>query len=163
VFDRLIWLAYKQVITDWGCVMGRAKTRQLLRAGGGHGQRTKRMDAGVYRSQRRPVIEVIYTAKRWLSDIGVALPRIEVRITEQDNHRVNGSAYLGQNVIFITEDAIKAGRLAMVHTVLHEIVHAATGFNHDEACPLMRSVASHRWGCEGEMKECFLKYFSGRG
>ena len=41
--------------------------------------------------------------------------------------------------IWITDDAINMGEDVLRNVVFHEIVHAVTGFEHDEKCPLMQS------------------------
>tara|TARA_E500000318_G_C3399948_1_gene149449 strand:- start:86 stop:484 length:399 start_codon:yes stop_codon:yes gene_type:complete len=84
-------------------------------------------------SLRRKVINLIYEVK----NAGVNLPRIEVRIGEPRKKNLLGVALLKDNKIWITEDAVKLGEDALRNVVFHEIVHAVTGFGHDEKCPLM--------------------------
>ena len=86
-------------------------------------------------SLRRKVINLIYEVK----NSGVSLPRIEVRIGEPRKQNLLGCAALKDNKIWITDDAIKMGEDALRNVVFHEIVHAVTGFGHDENCPLMCS------------------------
>jgi len=86
-------------------------------------------------SFRRKVINLVYEVK----NSGVNLPRIEVKIGEQRKANVLGVALLKDNKIWITKDAIKMGEDALRNVVFHEIVHAVTGFGHDENCPLMCS------------------------
>ena len=86
-------------------------------------------------SLRRKVINLIYEVK----NSGVNLPRIEVRIGEPRKKNLLGVALLKDNKIWITKDAIKMGEDALRNVVFHEIVHAVTGFGHDENCPLMCS------------------------
>src|SRR5210317_1246501 len=86
-------------------------------------------------SFRRKVINLVYEVK----NSGVNLPRIEVKIGEQRKANVLGVALLNDNKIWITKDAIKMGQDALRNVVFHEIVHAVTGFGHDENCPLMCS------------------------
>ena len=85
---------------------------------------------------RRKVINLIYEVK----NSGVALPRIEVRIGEARKKNVLGVAMLKDCKIWITDDAINMGEDALRNVVFHEIVHAVTGFGHDEKCPLMCSA-----------------------
>ena len=85
---------------------------------------------------RRKVINLIYEVK----NSGVNLPRIEVRIGEPRKQNLLGCALLKDNKIWITDDAIKMGEDALRNVVFHEIVHAVTGFGHDEKCPLMCSA-----------------------
>ena len=84
-------------------------------------------------SLRRKVINLIYEVK----NAGVNLPRIEVRIGEPRKKNLLGVALLKDNKIWITEDAVKLCEDALRNVVFHEIVHAVTGFGHDEKCPLM--------------------------
>ena len=85
---------------------------------------------------RRKVINLIYEVK----NSGVNLPRIEVRIGEPRKQNLLGCALLKDNKIWITDDAINMGEDALRNVVFHEIVHAVTGFGHDEKCPLMCSA-----------------------
>ena len=85
--------------------------------------------------KRRKVIDLIYEAKKEIKD----LPRIEVRIGEARKKNVLGVAMLKDCKIWITDDAINMGDDALRNVVFHEIVHAVTGFGHDEKCPLMQS------------------------
>jgi hypothetical protein len=87
-------------------------------------------------SLKRKVINLIYEVK----NSGVNLPRIEVRIGEPRKQNLLGCALLKDNKIWITDDAIKMGEDALRNVVFHEIVHAVTGFGHDEKCPLMCSA-----------------------
>ena len=84
---------------------------------------------------RRKVIDIIYEAK----NKGFKLPRIEVRVvnTEVRNHAC-GYAYLNSNVVHINEKYINDNIEFLTHVVLHEIVHAVKGFEHDNNCYLMR-------------------------
>ena len=85
--------------------------------------------------KRRQVIDLIYEAKKEIKD----LPRIEVRIGEARKKNVLGVAMLKDYKIWITDDAINMGEDVLRNVVFHEIVHAVTGFEHDEKCPLMQS------------------------
>ena len=87
-------------------------------------------------SLRWKVINLIYEVK----NSGVSLPRIEVRIGEPRKQNLLGCAALKDNKIWITDDAINMGEDALRNVVFHEIVHAVTGFGHDEKCPLMCSA-----------------------
>ena len=84
---------------------------------------------------RRKVINLIYEVKKQFK----TLPRIEVRIGEARNHNVLGVAQLNDKKIWITKRAIDMSQDALRNVVFHEIVHAVTGFGHDEKCPLMKS------------------------
>ena len=92
-----------------------------------------KMNDAVYKL-RRQVIELIYEAKKEIKD----LPRIEVRIGEARNHNVLGVAKLSKKQIWITKRAVDMSQDALRNIVYHEIVHAVTGFGHDDKCPLMK-------------------------
>ena len=85
---------------------------------------------------RRKVIDLIYE----VNNSGTRLPRIEVRIGEARKPNLLGVAMLKDCKIWITDDAINMGEDALRNVVFHEIVHAVTGFGHDEKCPLMCST-----------------------
>jgi uncharacterized protein with PhoU and TrkA domain len=111
-----------------------------------------KMNDAVYKL-RRQVIELIYEAKKEIKD----LPRIEVRIGEARNHNVLGVAKLSKKQIWITKRAVDMSQDALRNIVFHEIVHAVTGFGHDEKCPLMKSTMD---GYLLNKTEC-MKYLKG--
>ena len=83
---------------------------------------------------RTKVINLIREAKEEITN----LPRIEVRIGEARNHNVLGVAKLSKKQIWITKRAVDMSQDALRNIVFHEIVHAVTGFGHDDRCPLMK-------------------------
>ena len=121
----------------------------------------RKMDRDLYRNRRRPVIDIIRKAKRLLDQRGIELPRIEVRIVDNDaaHRNVLGTAWMGGLQIFIAERAfIDSKRL--IHVVLHEMLHAVKAIDHDESCTLMASVCyAEKWNSEGEIYDTFLSYF----
>lgn len=92
-----------------------------------------KMNDQVYKL-RRQVINLIYEVKNEITN----LPRIEVRIGEPRSEKTLGVAALKDYKIWITEDAINMGPDALRNIVFHEVVHAVTGFGHDDNCPLMQ-------------------------
>jgi len=92
-----------------------------------------KMNDEVYKL-RRQVINLIYEVKKEF----LSFPRIEVRIGEARNHNVLGVAKLSRKQIWITKRAIDMSQDALRNIVYHEIVHAVTGFGHDDKCPLMK-------------------------
>jgi len=92
----------------------------------------KSMDSGVY-SLRTKVISLLYEIKELHN-----IPRIDVRIT-QDDKIVLGAARLKDNIIWISEKAIKDNNYDLRTVVYHEVLHAVHGILHDESCPLMKS------------------------
>jgi hypothetical protein len=86
---------------------------------------------------RRQVMELIYEA---LEVIERDMPRVTVRITDAKRPEILGTALLNRNVIWITANACENYDLREI--VYHELVHAWTGFGHDENCPLMSSTAN---------------------
>jgi hypothetical protein len=92
-----------------------------------------KMNDAVYKL-RRQVINLIYEVKKEF----LSFPRIEVRIGEARNHNVLGVAKLNKKQIWITKRAVDMSQDALRNIVYHEIVHAVTGFGHDDKCPLMK-------------------------
>jgi len=92
-----------------------------------------KMNDEVY-SLRRKVINLIYEVRKVVNN----LPRIDVRIGVPSCNRTLGIARLNDNIIWISEKAINKGQDELRNTVYHEIVHAVTGFGHDDSCPLMQ-------------------------
>jgi len=84
---------------------------------------------------RHKVVTLLYEIKREVKNF----PRIEVRIGEARNHNVLGVAQLKDKKIWITKRAVDMSEDALRNIVYHEVVHAVTGFGHDEKCPLMKS------------------------
>lgn len=109
---------------------------------------------------RRLVMDVIYEAKKKLRAEGINLPRIDVRVTEKDAKAV-GWAYLNQNIIYIPMQLFtcKNRNKHFKSVVLHEIVHAVTGFRHDDKCPLMCAGLHPTPLTEKVMWAAFMKYF----
>ena len=83
---------------------------------------------------RHKVVSMLYEIKREIKDF----PRIEVRIGEARNHNVLGVARLKDKKIWITKKAVDMSEDALRNVVYHEVVHAVTGFEHDNKCPLMK-------------------------
>ena len=107
-----------------------------------------KMNDEVYKL-RRQVINLIYEVKKEF----LSFPRIEVRIGEARNHNVLGVAKLSKKQIWITKRAVDMSQDALRNIVYHEIVHAVTGFGHDEKCPLMKSTMD---GYLLNKKECMM-------
>ena len=98
------------------------------------GHTNRKMNDHTYALRRR-VIELIYEAKRTID-----FPRIDVRITDHVRHEVLGTARLRDCIIWIPAKTVLEGTDMLRHVVFHEIVHAVTGFRHDDNCPLMCAV-----------------------
>src|SRR6056300_944541 len=92
-----------------------------------------KMNDLVYK-KRRQVMNLIYEVKKEF----LSFPRIEVRIGEARDHNVLGVAKLSKKQIWITDRALNMSQDALRNIVYHEIVHAVTGFGHDDMCPLMK-------------------------
>ena len=97
-----------------------------------------KMDNRVYQL-RRIVMNMIYEVKNEIK----SLPRIDVRIGKHQCNKTLGVARLKDNIVWITEMAINQNEDQLRNVVYHEIVHAVTGFGHDESCPLMESKQNH--------------------
>ena len=126
-----------------------------------------KMDQDVYQ-MRRKVMDVIYEVKR----NGYKIPRVEVRIVEEGQENIMGYAYLNQNIVHIKREWINSESTTdfigldtgstnedrLTHLVLHEIVHAVTGFHHEEKCYLMNPIVPNNVNVEKSW-EAFSKYF----
>ena len=102
---------------------------------------------------RHKVVTLLYEIKREVENF----PRIEVRIGEARNHNVLGVAQLKDKKIWITKRAVDMSQDALRNIVFHEIVHAVTGFGHDDKCPLMKPTLD---GYLLNKTEC-MKYLKG--
>jgi len=111
-----------------------------------------KMNDNTYK-MRRQVINMIYEVKK----VFKTLPRIEVRIGEARDHNVLGVAQLKDKKIWITKRAVDMSQDALRNIVYHEIVHAVTGFGHDDKCPLMKPTLD---GYLLNKTEC-MKYLKG--
>lgn len=103
---------------------------------------------------RRQVINMLYEIKKEIKD----LPRIEVRIGEARNHNVLGVAKLSRNQIWITKRAVDMSEDALRNIVFHEVVHAVTGFGHDDKCPLMKPTLDGYLLNKNQCMEYLKKY-----
>ena len=74
---------------------------------------------------------------------------------------VIGFAYLNENIVYIPTNLIENGRLKKFfrEVVAHEIIHAVTGFGHDEKCPLMSSAIASKPLSDKDLWKHFTKYF----
>lgn len=107
---------------------------------------SKCMNNQVYK-MRREIIDIIYRVKKLVPN----MPRISVRVAENDED-VLGCATLGGREMWITERS--TSDLAVV---LHEILHAWKGINHDENCKLMHP--NKQLGVsDKELMDIFLTY-----
>ena len=102
---------------------------------------------------RHKVVTLLYEIKREVENF----PRIEVRIGEARNHNTLGVAKLNKKQIWITKRAVDMSQDALRNIVFHEIVHAVTGFGHDDKCPLMKPTLD---GYLLNKTEC-MKYLKG--
>lgn len=118
--------------------------------------RNRRMSDATYKL-RRKVIELLYEAKGH-----VTLPRVEVRIQERPKKSIHsGLAVLNRNIIFIPEHTIAWGEDVLREVVLHEVVHAVTGFRHDKKCPLMSPCHDPKRPLKKDVVyKHFVKYFT---
>ena len=116
----------------------------------GYGHKLNRMNSDTYQL-RRKVIDIIYEIK----SKGYNIPRIEVRIVSGGENNICGYAYLSENIVHINEMYINHPMLRDL--VLHEVVHAVTGFGHDDNCYLMQTYMPIKHD-EELMWKCFDKY-----
>jgi hypothetical protein len=86
---------------------------------------------------RREVMNYLYEAKNVLRSIGIEIPRVDVRITDNSGHDALGMGRLRGNIIWISTSSLKKWNTHLRDVVYHELVHAITGFEHDDNCRLM--------------------------
>lgn len=103
------------------------------------GLKNKSMDRDVY-SERRVIMGHLYEARRVLRAAGVELPRVEIRICEDDS-QINGCAELGGRKVWIAAHALDRSEGLVCRTVWHELCHAVLGTEHIPSCPLMHAGA----------------------
>lgn len=107
---------------------------------------------------RRRVMNCIYDAKAELRRFGMQLPRVEVRIVEGGDEFVCGYAYMSSNVVHIVKKFAEANDNMLYHLVLHELLHAVKGVEHDDKCYLMHPTIK-RNSNRRKANNAFLSYF----
>ena len=103
---------------------------------------------------RHKVVTLLYEIKREVENF----PRIEVRIGEARNHNVLGVAQLKDKKIWITKRAVDMSEDALRNIVYYEVVHAVTGFGHDDKCPLMKPTLDGYLLNKNQCMEYLKKY-----
>jgi hypothetical protein len=133
-----------------------ARRRRNLDVSKINGMKNKRMNNEVYQL-RRKVMNFIYEARDMAGD---KFRRIDVRITEgKHNKKVLACAWMENDAIWVDENtAADKSEDDLRQTVFHELLHALLGVEHDEKCPLMRSV--HKSISRKEQDKHFQKYFA---
>jgi beta-lactamase regulating signal transducer with metallopeptidase domain len=93
--------------------------------------KNKKMNTETYKL-RRKVIDIIYDLKKHID-----LPRIEVKITDDNQNTLGLGTMKGKPKIWIVERAVNMSHEKLVHIVAHEIGHAVFSLDHSQNCPLM--------------------------
>ena len=116
--------------------------------------KNKKMSPETYKL-KRAVLDIIYKAKRMTQ-----LPWIEVKVGDATagNQATLGLAKLRANKLWITEKAINYGLDKLTHVVLHEVLHAVYGKDHDESCPLMSACLPAKPLSQDECYKHFVKH-----
>ena len=101
------------------------------------------------------VLGIIYKAKTMTN-----LPWIQVKVGDATpgNEATLGLAKLRANQLWITEKAINYGPQKLTHIVLHEVLHAVYGKDHDESCPLMSACLPAKPLSEADCYRHFVKH-----
>jgi len=122
-----------------------------------NGFTNKRMNKAVY-AERREIMKHIYNAKTLLRSVSINMPRIDIRIVEADKTKVTalGLARMRDNIIWIPSDALKYKK-HIYQIVLHELLHAIWGIDHDLNCKLMHTNLQTDL-TKKEAERIFLKY-----
>jgi len=103
---------------------------------------------------RRVVIDEIYRIKNTYTK----LPRIDVRIVNPVGGTHCGYAWLNSNIIHINSKWVGSKQIPEI--VAHEIVHAVTGFRHDDNCLLMSPCCNSIALSHTKVDECLEKYLA---
>ena len=114
-----------------------------------------KMDNEVYQL-RKKVINIIYEVK----NLGLNIPRVDVRIGEHKKCNVLGLARLKDNIIWITKSAISKGDEHLRHIVLHELLHTIYGCEHDSKCTLMNAYVPKILKSKKDLLSIFTKYYN---
>ena len=115
-----------------------------------------KMNNEVY-EKRKKVIDFIYELK----NEGFKLPRIDVRIGTDKQCDILGKARLKDNIIWITDKAIKdTNKNWLRTTVYHELLHAIYGCNHVKGCPIMSAIQTDEIVSKVKAIEIFKKYYN---
>ena len=116
--------------------------------------KNKKMSPETYKL-KRAVLDIIYKAKRMTQ-----LPWIQVKVGDATagNDATLGLAKLRANKLWITEKAINYGPEKLTHVVLHEVLHAVYGKDHDESCPLMAACLPAKPLSQDECYRHFVKH-----
>jgi hypothetical protein len=124
----------------------------------GRGFKNKRMNEHVY-SERRQVMNHIYTAKNLLRSKGIEMPRIDIRIVDADRNetRAIGRGRFFGNIVWIPSDALIRYKRYMYQIVLHELCHTLWGIKHNEKCKLMSSCLDVSLS-DKDSEKLFLSY-----
>lgn len=104
-------------------------------------------------AMRRKVMDIIYSMRKQ-----VALPRIEVRISDMHDATVVGLGRMGAHVIWISTKSIDSPYLREI--VLHEILHAVIVQEHVKDCPLMGEALNTRPLDQKIADRLFIQYMS---
>ena len=123
------------------------------------GQENKRMNDATY-ALRRQVMAYIYEARKIIP--ADQFRRIDVRITTPTTGRHSGAlgvARLNDDIIWIPEGTCKAWKDELRQVVFHEVVHALTGFAHDESCKLMAPIVCEPLS-KAQCDRLLRKYFN---
>ena len=116
--------------------------------------KNKKMSPEVY-NLKQIVLGIVYKAKQLTS-----MPWIQVRIGDATpgNEPTLGLASMKGNQLWITEKAINYGSEKLTHVVLHEVLHAVYGKDHDESCPLMAACLPAKPLSEADCYRHFVKH-----
>ena len=114
-----------------------------------------KMNDEVYKL-RRQVMNIIYEVK----NLGLNIPRIDVRIGEDKSCNVLGKGRLNDNIIWITPRAINKGENYLRHTVLHELIHTIYGCGHNSKCHLMKAYQPTTIKSKDKLLQLFKNYYN---
>jgi len=122
----------------------RTNNRKLTDIQGYKGFKNMTMNEEVF-SFRKKCMSHIYKAKELVESLGKSMPRIELRVIENNSSTLWGCACkrADKHVVWINVKTVKHTTDTFLERVmLHEILHTL-GVGHDNTCPLMCPYTNH--------------------
>ena len=112
---------------------------------------------------RRRAIKHVYEARDLLRRHGIEMPRVQIRVSESAHPDYDNSlacAKLGARAVWFMDKYLATLTPRQLRwVVFHELVHAITGFRHDENCSLMSPRIPNQIPSDHVIDEIFVQYF----
>lgn len=101
------------------------------------GDKNLQMNSEVFALRKR-AMKFVYEARNLVSN----LPRVEIRIVENDGAALGKARIDGVKSISIHVKTFTASEEMLRHVVFHELCHTLFKTKHDEKCKLMMSIVT---------------------